>query len=94
MNEDEIISLLTKVVLTSSATYLGAHGVDVTQVPGAISGAIAVGSFAFGVYQHWNMKKVPETSVAVQVPGASGTAPSGSGGVAPVGATVTGKVVG
>jgi len=59
MNSDSAVSALTKLVLALASGYLGAHNVDVTQLPGAISAAVALGSFAFGVYQHWNMIKVP-----------------------------------
>jgi uncharacterized membrane protein YebE (DUF533 family) len=75
MNSDEIKSLIVKVlimVLTPIATKYGIDGDAVA------SGAAAVASLAvlgYGIYDHWNMKKVPETAQVIPVrpdPGIAG----------------------
>lgn len=89
MSPDAIKSNITRAAGIGVGWLAGRYHLDPTQVGAMMSDAGYVGSvaaFAIGAYQHWGMKKVPETSVAIAAPGVSGPPP--------VGATVTGKVVG
>lgn len=63
MNKDEVISLVSHLVtlsLGSVATSGVVTGSDVQAIGGALGALAGVG---YGVYLHWNMKKVPETAV-------------------------------
>ena len=65
MNNDEIKSLIVKVLLmifTSVATamHINASAGDLTPFAADIADMIVLG---YGVYLHWNMKKVPETAI-------------------------------
>jgi hypothetical protein len=68
MNQDEVISLVTKLVVAGFGSYLGQQGFDVTQLPGAIGAIGTLVGIGYGVYTHWNMKKVPETSTVIPNP--------------------------
>ena len=70
MNSDEIQSLVTKVALSLLTGVATKYGLDGNLVATLASGAGALAALLFGVYQHWNMAKVPEKSM-VTVPGAS-----------------------
>ena len=70
MNSDEISSLVTKIVLSLCSGLAAKYGVDGNVVATLASGAGALAALAFGVYQHWNMAKVPEKSM-VTVPGSA-----------------------
>jgi len=59
MNADAIDSLVTKVVATLLAGYAGDSIASGTQVQAIAAGAGALAAVAYGVYRHWNMKKVP-----------------------------------
>lgn len=63
MNKDEVISLVTHLVtlgLGSAASAGYVSGSDATTIGGAIGALAGVG---YGVYLHWNMKKVPEHAI-------------------------------
>ena len=62
MNSDEIQSLVTKLVLSACSGLAAKYGVDGNALGMVASGAGALAAILFGVYQHWNMKKVPETA--------------------------------
>jgi len=65
MNSDEIKSLIVKVlimVLTSVATAMHLTP-DASSIATAAADIADLGVLAYGVYIHWNMRKVPETSV-------------------------------
>lgn len=86
MNPDEIKSLLIKIgvlVLTSIATKYHISGDTVTAVVTDLADVAVLG---YGIYDHWNEKKVPETAVVVQpAPGTPTTPPAGK--------TITGTVI-
>jgi hypothetical protein len=97
MNSDEIQSLIVKVllmILTPLGTKFGIDGNTVAAIAAwAASGAV----LGYGVYSHWNMKKVPENSTAIAtarplpVGAAVGTAISASAKV--VGALLIGFLI-
>jgi len=69
MNSDEIKSLIVKILLIVLSPYAAKLHTD-----GATLQAIAVdltdaGVLIFGIYDHWNQKKVPENSTAILLPG-------------------------
>jgi hypothetical protein len=68
MNSDEIQSLVTKLVVMVLSSMSGAAAMNNSQVTAIATGAGAVAAVLFGVYQHWNMKKVPENAVVVSAP--------------------------
>ena len=70
MNSDEISSLVTKIALSFLTGIATKYGIDGAVVPTLAAGAGALAALLFGVYQHWNMAKVPEKSM-VTVPGAT-----------------------
>lgn len=93
MNSDSIKSSITRAAGIAVGWLAGRYHLDPTQVGAMMSDAGYVGSvaaFAVGAYQHWGMKKVPETSIAIAV------AKSDPVSVAQPGdhVEVTGKVVG
>ena len=68
MNSDEIQSAVTKIVI-SILTWVAARylppdlSASLTAfLPTIAAGLGALAAFAFAVYTHWNMKKVPETA--------------------------------
>ena len=68
MNSDEIKSLVVKVlilVLTSLATALHLDPTATSIFPALATDLADAGVLLYGVYAHWNMKKVPETAVVV-----------------------------
>lgn len=70
MNQDEIKSLIIKVllmVLTPLAAKFHADSNTLPAFASDIADAIVLG---YGTYDHWNMAKVPENSM-VTVPGAT-----------------------
>ena len=73
MNSDEISSLVTKIVLSLCSGLAAKYGVDGNVVATLASGAGALAALAFGVYQHWNLKKVPETATVILTPSAPPT---------------------
>ena len=63
MNKDEVISLVTHMatlLLSGGATSAYVSGDQATAIASGLGAAIGVG---IGVYNHWNMKKVPETAI-------------------------------
>ena len=68
MNQDEIKSLLVKVLLMAITPLATKFGID-----GNTSGAIAAWAasglvLAYGIYDHWNQKKVSDKATAVMLP--------------------------
>lgn len=95
MTPDALKSNITRAAGIALGWVAGRYHLDPTQVGAMMSdvGYLGTGAaFIYGAYQHWGMKKVPETSVAVQVRGIESETSPGSG--VAVGAVVTGKVVG
>lgn len=65
MNNDEIKSLVVKILLlaiTPLATKYHIDGNTTMAIATDVADAAVVG---FGIYDHWNMKKVPETAKVV-----------------------------
>ncbi len=97
MNTQELLSML-KIVGATFFGMLAMHGYmtseQVTAIMGdltvAVPALISAGSIVWSIYAHWNMKKVPENSVAIS--------PNAITGAPVVGTTVllptTAKVVG
>lgn len=94
MNSSEIQSLIVKILLMVLSPVAAKYHVDGNLVPAIAADVADLLVLAYGVYSHWNMKKVPELSTAVVlVPaGGSGPLPVGSGVALAGGTTV--KVVG
>lgn len=89
MNSDEIQSLIVKVllmVLTPLGTKFGIDGNTVAAVAAWIAGGIVLG---YGIYSHWNMKKVPENSTAIAT-----RQPMPVGSIVPPQVATSAKVVG
>ena len=70
MNSDEIQSAVTKLVIMALTGVATKYGIDGSTLMTMAAGVGAAAAFIYGVYQHWNMTKVPEKSM-VTVPGAS-----------------------
>jgi hypothetical protein len=76
MNSDEIQSLVVKVlimILTATATALHLSP-DSSSIATAAADLASLGAFAYGVYIHWNMRKVPEKSIITGQAGSVETA--------------------
>ena len=75
MNNQEQLNLL-KQVLTMLGSLLTMYGVMNASQASALSAAVTVaapalvtiGSIAWSIYSHWNMKKVPETAQVIPAP--------------------------
>ncbi len=65
MNSDEIQSAIVKVVCMAGAGWAGAHGIGTDQLSGTAGAFLSLVSLGYGIYSHWNMKKVPETATVV-----------------------------
>ena len=65
MNGDEIDALVTKLVLAGFTTWGGDALATGAQEQTIAAGIGALGALAYGVYRHWNMKKVPETAKVI-----------------------------
>lgn len=64
MNSDEIESLIVKAIIAAGTAWATKHGVTVdgSSLQMLAGGVVAAGAGAWGVYRHWNMKKVPENA--------------------------------
>lgn len=90
MNSQEAFNLLKQLATLASGILVSRGVIDHDQATSLVSDVsvivpafVGLCSIAWSVYAHWNMKKVPETSVAVSAPSD-----------APKGSVVTGQVVG
>lgn len=63
MNQDEIKSLLVKVALVVLSPLAVKFHTDGSTISAIVTDLADAGILLFGVYDHWNMKKVPETAV-------------------------------
>lgn len=95
MNNQAIWSLVRTLLTIIGGVMVDHHlasAPDVTQASTdlmtILPATVSLGSFLFGVYAHWNMKKVPADSIAVQPSIPSDAPPKGQT------AQVIGKVVG
>lgn len=81
MNKDELMNLVP--ILVALLAPVGVkYGFSAGDLTAFLTGLVGIG---VGIYMHWNLKKVPESSVAISTN--AGLAP-------PVGKVVTGTVVG
>jgi hypothetical protein len=65
MNSDEIISLIVKLIVAMLSTWFGAAIASDQQTTAIATGIGAAITIGVGIYNHWNMKKVPETATVV-----------------------------
>lgn len=73
MNSDEIKSLIVKVLIGVLAPLATKYGIDGNTLASVASAVATLAVFAYGIWDHWNMKKVPENSkVLPPDPGISG----------------------
>jgi hypothetical protein len=86
MNSDETMNMVRQFLTLASAFAAGLGWITkdqaasiVTDLGVIVPAAIGLGSVAWSIYAHWNMKKVPESATAVALPA----------GPQPVGASVT-----
>lgn len=68
MNSDEVKSLIVRILLVALGPLATKYGIDGnTQTAVALWLATGV-VLIYGIYDHWNMKKVPEKSIAIHSP--------------------------
>ncbi|MDE2096636.1 MAG: hypothetical protein KGL39_05260 [Patescibacteria group bacterium] len=65
LNGDEINALVTKIVAVGMSSWLGASVATSAQQQTIAAGLGTLAAVLWGVYSHWNMKKVPETATVV-----------------------------
>ena len=63
MNKDEIISLITKILLMVLTPIAAKQHVDGNTVTAIVTDLVDAGVLGYGIYSHWNMKKVSETAI-------------------------------
>ena len=68
MNKDEVVSLVTKILLMVLTPIAVQHHVSGDNVTAFVTDGVDMAVLAYGVYSHWNMKKVPETAVIAPTP--------------------------
>jgi hypothetical protein len=80
MNSDEIKAIIFKVLIGIFTPLAAKYGIDGDTVTSVSMWAASGIVLAYSIYDHWNQKKVPETSIAVKagtvVPPASVISPS------------------
>lgn len=62
MNSDEIKSLAVKILLLAITPLATKFHIDGNTAGAAASDVADLVVLGYGVYDHWNMKKVPETA--------------------------------
>ena len=65
MNSDEIKSLIVKVLLVILSPLAAKFHTDGNTVSAIVTDLADAGILIYGVYSHWNMKKVPEAARVV-----------------------------
>lgn len=65
MNSDEIKSLIIKVLLMVLSPLAMKFHTDGSTLTAIVTDLVDAGVLAYGVYDHWNMKKAPETSTVI-----------------------------
>jgi hypothetical protein len=63
MNSDMIDAAVTKIVASLLAGYTGDAIASGSEKQAIAAGIGALAAVLYGVYRHWNMRKVPATSV-------------------------------
>lgn len=70
MNQDEIKSLIIKLLLTALAPLATQLHIDGNTITAIATDIATLAVLLYGVYDHWNQTKVPENSM-VTVPGSN-----------------------
>jgi uncharacterized membrane protein YebE (DUF533 family) len=65
MNNDELKSLLVKVLISAGSIYATKYGIDGDTLNTVVGSVVAIGSAAYGIYSHRNMKKVPSDATVI-----------------------------
>lgn len=65
MNKDEIESLIVKMLLMGLSPLAVQLHLDQNTTAAIATDVADLLVLGFGVYQHWNMKKVPETATVI-----------------------------
>lgn len=60
MNQDELASLARKILIMALSAYAAKLHMDNNQLTAIVTDVVDLGVVVWGVYAHWNMKKVPE----------------------------------
>ena len=68
MNKDEITSLAVKILLMVLTPVAVQHHISGDNVTAFVTDLVDAAVLAYGVYSHWNMKKVPETAQVTPAP--------------------------
>lgn len=65
MNNDEIRSLIVKMLIMVLSPLGTKFGIDGNTVAAIATWAASGLVLAYGIYDHWNMRKVPETATVL-----------------------------
>jgi len=68
MNKDEIISLVTKILLMVLTPIAAKQHVDGNTLTAIVTDVVDAVVLGYSIYAHWNMKKVPETAAVTLAP--------------------------
>jgi hypothetical protein len=66
MNADEIKSLAVKVALVIFSSLAAKYHISGDTVTAIASDVADLAVLGYGIYDHWNQKKVPETALVVK----------------------------
>ena len=69
MNSDEIQSLIVKLLLMILTPIATKYHIDGNLVPAIAADVASLVVLGYGIFAHWNMKKVPQNSTAVETDG-------------------------
>lgn len=65
MNGDEIQSLVVKILLMVLAPLAAKYHIDGNTAAGIAADIGSLVVLGYGIYSHWNMKKVPENATVI-----------------------------
>lgn len=68
MNSDEIKALIIKVLIMILSPLAAKYGIDGNVLASAASAVATLAVLAYGIYDHWNMRKVSENAKVVISP--------------------------
>lgn len=66
MNSDEVRSLMVKLLLVAITPFATKFHIDGNVAAGVASDLADLAVLGYGVYDHWNMRKVPESAAPVR----------------------------
>ena len=66
MNSDEVKAIIFKVLLLILAPLGTKYGIDGNTVTSTCLWLSSGAVLAYAIYDHWNLKKVPESAIAVK----------------------------